>query len=464
MLRCPIYATPFTAAVLRRKLVESGIDENVEITEIPLSGRFKVGSFDLEFITLTHSIPEPNAIAIRTPCGTILHTGDWKLDPDPLVGEVTDEAALKKLGAEGVLAMVCDSTNALVPGHSGSEAVVRANLTEMMGRFEGRIAVACFASNVARLESVARAAAHHDRHAALVGRSLWRINRAARDSGYLADLPDFVSEHDVGFLPRDKVVLLCTGSQGEPRSALARIARGEHPAVTLEAGDAVLFSSRVIPGNDRAIGRLQNDLAKLGVEIVTERDNAIHVSGHPAREELIAMYQWVRPQVAVPVHGEYRHLMAHARLAHDCQVPQSVVSANGDVIRLAPGPAQKIGEVYAGRLGVDGKVLMSLDGEAIRLRHRMLHNGTAVATLVLDDAGFPMVEPQISIQGLLEPEEMEEVRAEAADAVRVALDKLKPADRRLDSAVKEAVRLAVRKTLQNLHGKKPLTEVHLVRL
>jgi ribonuclease J len=226
----------------------------------------------------------------------------------------------------------------------------------------------------------------------------------------------------------------------------------------------VLFSSRVIPGNDRAIGRLQNDLAKLGVEIVTERDNSIHVSGHPAREELIAMYQWVRPQIAVPVHGEYRHLTAHARLAHDCQVPQSVVSANGDVIRLAPGPAKKIGEVYAGRLGVDGKVLMSLDGEALRLRHRMLHNGTAVATLVLDDAGLPAAEPQISIQGLLEPEEMEEAREEAAEAVRAALDKLKPAERRLDSAVKEAVRLAVRKTLQNLHGKKPLTEVHLVRL
>ncbi len=463
-LGCPIYATPFTAAVLRRKLVESGIEDEVEITEIPLSGRFKVGPFDLEFITLTHSIPEPNAIAIRTPCGTILHTGDWKLDPDPLVGEVTDEAALKKLGAEGVLAMVCDSTNALVPGHSGSEALVRANLTEMMGRFEGRIAVACFASNVARVESVARAAAHHDRHAALVGRSLWRINRAARDTGYLADLPDFVSEHDAGFLPRNKVVLLCTGSQGEPRSALARIARGEHPAVTLEAGDAVLFSSRVIPGNDRAIGRLQNDLAKLGVEIVTERDNAIHVSGHPARDELIAMYQWVRPQIAVPVHGEYRHLMAHARLAHDCQVPQTVVSTNGDVIRLAPGPAKKIGEVHSGRLGLDGKVLMSLDGEAMRLRHRMLHNGTAVATLVLDDTGLLAADPQISIQGLLESDEMAEAREDAADAVRTALVKLKPADRKLDATVKEAARLAIRKTLQNLHGKKPLTEVHLVRL
>ena len=463
-LRCPIYATPFTAAVLRRKLIESEIDEAIEITEIPLSGRFKIGPFDLEFITLTHSIPEPNAIAIRTPCGTVLHTGDWKLDPDPLVGEVTDEAALKKLGAEGVLAMICDSTNALVPGHSGSEALVRANLTEMMGRFQGRIAVACFASNVARLESVARAAAHHDRHAALVGRSLWRINRAARDTGYLADLPDFVSEHDAGFLPREKVVLLCTGSQGEPRSALARIARGEHPAVVLEAGDAVLFSSRVIPGNDRAIGRLQNDLAKLGVEIVTERDNAIHVSGHPARDELIAMYQWVRPRVAVPVHGEYRHLMAHARLAQDCQVPQSVVSGNGDVIRLAPGPARKIGEVHAGRLGLDGKVLMSLDGEAMRLRHRMLHNGTAVATLVLDEDGHLIAEPQIAIQGLLEPDEMAEAREEATDAVRTALGKLKPADRRLDAAVKEAARLAIRKSLQSLHGKKPLTEVHLVRL
>ncbi|MFZ5789421.1 MAG: ribonuclease J [Pseudomonadota bacterium] len=463
-LGCPVYATAFTAAVLRRKLVEAGMEDEVQITEIPLSGRFRVGSFELELVTLTHSIPEPNAVVIRTRCGTVLHTGDWKLDPDPLVGPVADETALKRLGAEGVLAMICDSTNATVPGHSGSEAAVRESLVELLGRFQTRIAVACFATNVARLESVAKAAAHHDRHVALVGRSLWRINRAARETGYLAGVPDFVSEHDTGYLPRDKVVLLCTGSQGEPRSALARIARGEHPAVALEAGDVVVFSSRIIPGNERAIGRLQNDLARLGVEIVTERDHFVHVSGHPAREELVAMYQWVRPRIAVPVHGEHRHLLAHARLAQDCQVPQTVVPGNGDVIRLAPGPAAKLAEVPSGRLGLDGKVLMALDGEAMRLRHRMLHNGAAVATLVVDAAGTLMTEPQIAIQGLLEPGEMEEARAEAAEAVRAALAKLKPAERRLDDVVKEAARLAVRRTLQALHGKKPLTEVHLVRL
>jgi ribonuclease J len=463
-LNCPVYATAFTAAVLRRKLIEAGMEEEVPITEIPLSGRFRVGSFELELVTLTHSIPEPNAVVIRTRCGTVLHTGDWKLDPDPLVGPVADETALKRLGAEGVLAMVCDSTNAMVPGHSGSEAAVRESLVELLGRFQTRIAVACFATNVARLESVAKAAAHHDRHVALVGRSLWRINRAARETGYLAGIPDFVSEHDTGYLPRDKVVLLCTGSQGEPRSALARIARGEHPAVTLEAGDVVVFSSRIIPGNEKAIGRLQNDLARLGVEIVTERDHFVHVSGHPAREELVAMYQWVRPRIAVPVHGEHRHLLAHARLAQDCQVPQTVVPGNGDVIRLAPGPAAKLAEVPSGRLGLDGKVLMALDGEAMRLRHRMLHNGAAVATLVVDAAGALRVEPQIAIQGLLEPGEMEEARNEAAAAVREALTKLKPAERRLDDVVKETARLAVRRTLQALHGKKPLTEVHLVRL
>jgi ribonuclease J len=463
-LNCPVYATAFTAAVLRRKLIEAGMEDEVPITEIPLSGRFRVGSFELELVTLTHSIPEPNAVVIRTRCGTVLHTGDWKLDPDPLVGPVADETALKRLGAEGVLAMVCDSTNAMVPGHSGSEAAVRESLVELLGRFQTRIAVACFATNVARLESVAKAAAHHDRHVALVGRSLWRINRAARETGYLAGIPDFVSEHDTGYLPRDKVVLLCTGSQGEPRSALARIARGEHPAVTLEAGDVVVFSSRIIPGNEKAIGRLQNDLARLGVEIVTERDHFVHVSGHPAREELVAMYQWVRPRIAVPVHGEHRHLLAHARLAQDCQVPQTVVPGNGDVIRLAPGPAAKLAEVPSGRLGLDGKVLMALDGEAMRLRHRMLHNGAAVATLVVDAAGALRVEPQIAIQGLLEPGEMEEARNEAAAAVREALAKLKPAERRLDDVVKETARLAVRRTLQALHGKKPLTEVHLVRL
>jgi ribonuclease J len=363
-----------------------------------------------------------------------------------------------------VLALVCDSTNALVPGESGSERTVRDSLDALIGRAKQRVAVACFSSNVARLESVAKAAARHDRHVALVGRSLWRINQAARESGYLADVPDFVSEHDANYLPREKTVLLCTGSQGEPRSALARIARGEHPQVQLEAGDIVIFSSRVIPGNERDIGRLQNDLVKLGIELVTAHDHEVHVSGHPARDELAQMYQWVRPRIAVPVHGEARHLEAHARLALSCQVPEAVVPANGAVIRLAPGRAAKIDEVPAGRLGLDGTALIPLEGETIRFRHRMLHNGAAVATVVVNGEGRLKAEPRVAIQGLFEPEERVAAEAEAAGAVRAALEGLSAADRRDDEAVKDAARIAVRRTLNARRGKKPLTEVQLIRL
>ena len=463
-LGCPIYATPFTAAVLRRKMTESQFEDPLPLTEIPLSGRFSIPPFELEFVTLTHSIPEPNAVVIRTPAGTVLHTGDWKLDPEPLIGPITDEAALRRIGGEGVLAMVCDSTNALVPGESGSEATVRDSLDGLIGRAKQRVAVACFSSNVARLESVAKAAARHDRHVALVGRSLWRINQAARETGYLADVPDFVSEHDANYLPREKTVLLCTGSQGEPRSALARIARGDHPAVQLEAGDTVIFSSRVIPGNERAIGQLQNDLVRLGIELVTERDHDVHVSGHPAQDELAQMYQWVRPRIAVPVHGEPRHMMAHARLALSCQVPEAIVPSNGALIRLAPGPAAKIDELPSGRLGLDGTALIRLDGETLRLRHRMMHNGAAVATLVMNGEGRLKAEPRIAIQGLFEPEEIEAAAADAAAAVRDALDRLSAADRRLDDVVKETARIAVRRAVNARRGKKPLTEVHLIRL
>jgi ribonuclease J len=462
-LRCPIYATPFTAAVLRRKMVESEFDDPLPLTEIPLSGRFRIPPFELELVTLTHSIPEPNAVVIRTPVGTVLHTGDWKLDPEPLIGSVTDEAALRRIGEAGVLAMVCDSTNALVPGQSGSEASVRDSLDALIGRAKQRVAVACFSSNVARLDSVAKAAARHDRHVALVGRSLWRINQAARETGYLADLPDFVSEHDANYLPREKTVLLCTGSQGEPRSALARIARGDHPAVQLEAGDTVIFSSRVIPGNERDIGRLQNDLVGRGIELVTARDHEVHVSGHPAQDELAQMYQWVRPRIAVPVHGEARHMQAHARLAQSCQVPEAVVPSNGAVIRLAPGPAEKIDEVPAGRLGLDGTALIRLDGQTIRLRHRMLHNGAAVATLVMNGEGRLKTEPRIALQGLFEPAEVETAAAEVAAAVRTAVEALSAADRRSDEAVRETARIAVRRALNAKRGKKPLTDVHLIR-
>jgi ribonuclease J len=461
---CPVWATPFTAAVLRRKLHETGLAGRVPILEVPLSGRFQAGPFEIELVTLTHSIPEPNALVIRTGAGTVLHSGDWKFDPEPLVGAPSDIDALRRLGEERILALVCDSTNALVAGHSGSEAEVREELIRLFGRFENRIAVACFASNVARLESVVHAALAHDRDVALVGRSMRRIVEAAQETGYLTGLPPFVSEHDAGYLPREKVALLCTGSQGEPRSALARIARNDHPQVTLDPGDAVIFSSRVIPGNEKAIGALQNDLARLDVEIVTAEDEPVHVSGHPAREELARMYQLVRPRIAIPVHGERRHLEAHARLAEECQVPLAIAAENGRMIRLAPGPAEVAGEVEFGRLGLDGSALVPLGGALIKHRHRISASGSAVATLVLARDGRLLADPQVTLHGLVDPEADGGALGSAAAAVRSAVEALNPGQRADDAAVKEAARLAVRRYIHAERGKKPLTDVHLVRV
>ncbi len=463
-LRCPIWATPFTASFVRAKLAEAGLADQVKINVVPLSSRFTIGPFDLEFITLTHSIPEPNAVAVRTPAGTVLHTGDWKFDPDPLIGPTADEDALHRLGEEGVLALIGDSTNALRPGASGSEAELRRSLTDLIGRYDARVAVACFASNVARLETIAHAAAVHGREVALVGRSLWRIDKAARENGYLAGLPRFLTEDEAGYIPRDRIVLICTGSQGEPRSALSRIARDDHPHVVLETGDVVIFSSRIIPGNERAINRLQNGLVRLGVEIVTEEDHFVHVSGHPARDELVRMYQMVRPRIAVPVHGEARHLIAHAELAGQCQVQQPLVVQNGDVIRLSPGGASVVDEVPVGRLASDGKGLLPLDGTALKDRRRVTFNGSAVATLVLDRRGEQLAPLKISMLGVVEPAAADAAAPALRSAVERALEELPGGLRRDDEAVRDAARRALRRVLNERFGKRPLLEIHLVRI
>jgi ribonuclease J len=460
-LKCPVYATPFTAAVLRAKLAEVGLEREVPIIEVPLSGKFTLGPFELELITLTHSIPEPNAVVVRTPLGAVLHTGDWKLDPEPLVGPGYDMAALERLGDEGVLAMACDSTNALRPGEAGSEADVRRTLIDIVGRSDQRVVIACFASNVARVESAAAAAAAHDRHLALVGRSLWRITQAARDTGYLAELPPFLTEEEAAYLPRDKVLLLCTGSQGEPRSALVRIAADEHAHIVLEAGDTVIFSSRVIPGNERAIGRLQNSLVRAGVELITDHDQFVHVSGHPAQDELQRMYRAVRPQIAVPVHGEARHLQAQARLAQALHVPETIVTRNGEVVKLAPGPAAVIGTVPVGRLASDGTTLVDASGDTFKDRQRMTFNGAAMATIVLYRDGKLAARPHVSVQGLADAEGLsEQLSTKAAEAV----EGMARAKRRDDEAVREAVRVAVRRVIRARHGKRPATQVHVVRL
>jgi len=456
MLKCPIYATPFTARLIEGKLVEAGL--SVPVREVSLGGSLKLGPFAIDFISITHSIPEPNLLAIRTPLGLIAHTGDWKLDPEPLLGAVTDAAAIRKLGDEGVLALVCDSTNALVPGHSGSEAQVRDSLVQLIGGLNRRIAVTAFASNVARLDSIAHAAKIHGRKLALVGRSMHKIVQAARATGYLKDFPAVLDAAEASELPAGKVLYLVTGSQGEPRAALSRIAQGNHSDVQLGKGDAVIFSSRVIPGNDLAIFELHNKLSALGVEVLTAEDHFVHVSGHPAREELAEMYRWTRPRIAVPVHGELRHMAEHARLAKSLQVPEALVPANGQLYRLAPGPAELIDEVPSGRIHMDGRVLVA-EGEGLaKARRAMAYAGLIAITLVLDSKGRAAADAAILAEGMPEP---------VIDAVRTVVDEAlrRYNPKSTDSeALREAVRRAARRAAQDAWGKKPVTRVTVVEL
>ncbi|NQW01710.1 MAG: ribonuclease J [Rhodospirillales bacterium] len=462
-LRCPIYATPFTASVLRRKLVEADLLDEVEIIVVPLNGRFQIGPFDFELITLTHSIPEPNAIAIRTPTGTVLHTGDWKFDPDPVVGEASDLEALRRLGDEGVRAMVCDSTNVFTPGESGSEAELLANLTRLIGEATGKVAVACFASNVARLETISQAARANGREIVIAGQSLIRIEKAARENGYLAETPAFIQQEEASSVPAAKSVIICTGSQGESRAALSRIAANDHPYISLGSGDTVLFSSRVIPGNETSIAHLQNQLVRLGVDIVTAKDEFIHVSGHPARDELAYMYQLVRPEVSIPVHGELRHLREHARLARECQVATAIVAENGSVIRIGPGDAKIVDHVYSGRLILEGSRLVPMDSEIFKSRTRAMWHGTATVSIVVDEDGEMLADPQLSTTGLFE-NDRDPIYLEAIVQAEEAVSALSDRHVRDDGRVREAVRLAVRRHLRNHLGKKPVTEVHLMRI
>ncbi|MDP6110188.1 MAG: ribonuclease J, partial [Rhodospirillales bacterium] len=457
-LGCPIYATPFTAAILSHKLTEAGLGDQVDVTIIPLGGKFTIGPFDLELITLTHSIPEPNAIAIRTPVGTVLHTGDWKFDPDPVVGDPYDAEALQRLGDEGTLAIVCDSTNVFSPGTSGSEGNLLESLTELISTLNERVVVTCFASNVARLETIAAAAAANDRDVVLSGRALWRFSEVGRAHGCLRDTPAFLDEDQAGFLPRDKTLIVCTGSQGEPRAALARIASGNHPRVSLEEGDTVIFSSRIIPGNETSIGRLQNQLVRSGIHVMTERDHFVHVSGHPARDELIQMYQHVRPSIAIPVHGELRHMAEHARLAEDCQVNCTVVGENGSMIRIGPGKPGIIDHVPSGRLSLEGNRVVPLNGELIRRRKQALWNGTAVVTVVIDSQRKLICEPVLSTTGVLEVGD-DDLHEDVLDTIK---DALKKGDQK--KTLNESLRLAVRRLFRERLNKRPITEVHLIEV
>ena len=462
-LQCPIYATPFTISILKRKLAETGFGSRVQIIEVPLSGRFNIGPFDMELITLTHSIPEPNAIAIRTPVGNVLHTGDWKFDPDPVTGDISDKEALSKLGDEGVLALVCDSTNVFTPGRSGSEGDLLDSLKKLLEECQGRVAVACFATNVARLETIAKAAAFNNRNVVLAGRSLWRINDAARENGYLADIPAFINEEDARHIPDNKLLIICTGSQGEPRAALSRIATGDHRHITLNSGDTVIFSARSIPGNESSISVLQNRLVRSGVRIVTARDKFIHVSGHPARDELAQMYQLSRPQIAIPVHGERRHLEEHANLALECQVPKAIVVENGSLVHLGPNDSRITSKVPSGRLALDGNRLVAMNGQLVRGRIRSLYNGSVVLSIALDMKGEWAGDPQLTTIGVIDDGEDHLVK-KSIDAARQALKDLKESNRKDDDLVREALRISVRRTFRKELDKNPQTSVHLIRV
>lgn len=461
LLRCPIYASPFASAVLRRKLGEAGLAAEARVTTIPLGGRLSLEPFDLEFICVAHSVPEAQALAIRTRHGLVLHTGDWKLDPDPLIGRPTDEAALIRLGEEGVLAMICDSTNALVEGHSGSEAEVRRNLTAIIRGLKGRVAVTCFATNVARVESIALAARAAGRQVSLFGRSLRNVEAAARECGYLKDIDPFVPEEEAGYLPDDSLLIICTGSQGEPRSALAKIAADTHPSIALGEGDTVIFSSRMIPGNERAILKLQDDLARRGCQVMTADDHMVHVSGHPARDELRRLYALVRPRYAVPVHGEWRHLSEHAALAKSLGTTPILVE-DGDVLQLAPGRPEVVEGVPTGRLAVDEGRLLPLQGGVLAARKRMLFNGVVVASLAVDSTGRVLGEPQVSAPGLFDGGD--QAPAELAADVARAITELPSAIRREDDALREAARAVLRKAVGRRLRKRPSVEVHLLRV
>ncbi|MEQ1889870.1 MAG: ribonuclease J [Alphaproteobacteria bacterium] len=464
-LRCPIYATKFTASMLRSKLEEAGIVREAKVTIVPLEGRLQIGPFDITYVTLTHSIPEPNALAIRTPLGNILHTGDWKIDPDPLLGQPTDIAGLTGFGDEGVLAMVCDSTNVFTPGRAGSEAAVKSSLSTLLSGMKGRVAVTAFASNVARVDTIGKVAALHGRQIALVGRSMHKVVGAAREAGYLKDFPPVLREEDAASLHPDQVLYICTGSQGEDRAALSRIAFGDHPRIGLGSGDTVIFSSRIIPGNERSIFRLQNRLAQRGVSVITEKDHFVHVSGHPCRDELADMYAWVRPQIAVPVHGEIRHMMEHVKLAQDIQTPQTILAPNGSMVQLAPGKACIVEEVYSGRLYLDGDVLTPVDDGQVDERLRLSSAGHLGVMLVVQQDGKLAAPPRITAFGLpTEDGQLINLRKDVAHAVEEAVGKLRGKQARDDDQVKEAALRAARRAVKDAIGKKPVTQVEVVRL
>jgi ribonuclease J len=461
----PIFATPFTAAMLKSKLGETGLARDFPLEIMPMGSRRKIGPFDVELVSMSHSIPEPSAVVIRTDLGAVLHTGDWKLDANPLTSAPTDEPRLRELGKEGITALICDSTNAVRDGVSLSEADVSVTLEGLIREAPKRVAVTTFASNVARMRSVANATRAAGRELVVVGRAMYRVIEAAQATGYLDPDLSFHAETEFEGLPSRKVVALCTGSQGETRAAMARIAAGEHPNVALEPGDRVIFSSRTIPGNEKGVARIQNALADEGIEVITDQDAAVHVSGHPRRGELEQLYRWVQPRIAIPMHGEGRHLEAHARLAEKLGVSEVIRARNGTLVRIAPGPAKIIDEVPTGRLYRDGALITRADAGQVRERRKLSFAGSVSVSLVLSEKGALLADPEVALSGVpafnLQGIAFETI---ARDAAIGAIESI-PKPRRKDEAmVSEAVRRSVRAAVNQAWGKKPVCSVLLTVL
>ena len=461
-LKVPIYATPFTAALLEAKCAGEPGSPKIPVTVVALGSRFNVGPFNVELVTMAHSIPESNALIIRTTGGTVLHTGDWKIDPTPILGDPTDEKKLRALGEEGCLALVGDSTNAVRDGRSPSEADVEKTIAELVRTARGRVAVTTFASNVARLRAVADAAKAADRDVVVIGRAMERVVQIARETGYLDGVQDFRPVDAYGYLPPNKVVALCTGSQGEPRAALSRIAEDQHPEVTFSAGDRVIYSARTIPGNEKAVGRVINLLIEQGVEVITDRTHLVHVSGHPRRAELEEMIGWVRPQTVIPVHGEALHLHEHAMLARRCGVPEVVQCRNGDLVQLSP-QARIIDEVPAGRIYKDGVLLVEADARTVADRRRLSFAGAISVAIAMTDKGELIEDPSLDLIGIPERDRDGGLIHDAVhDAVLETIDSLPRGRRRDPDAVAEAVRRAVRAAVTQRWGKKPMCHVHVL--
>ncbi|MEO0411289.1 MAG: ribonuclease J [Pseudomonadota bacterium] len=456
-LHVPLYGTPFTIAMMRHKLADHNLQLGDDLHEVPRGGDIEIGPFKIRYVELAHSIPEGHALLIETPAGNIFHTGDWKLDDDPIIGTPAAPEVLQAIGEKGIAALIGDSTNALNTAPSGSEGAVRDCMLELFADVKGRLVVTTFASNVARLDTLGKVANATGRHLAVLGRSLTRNIALAKATGYLEDFPPVLDQNEVKHLPRDKVMIICTGCQGEPRAALYRIAHDDHRDISFTAGDTVAFSSKIIPGNERTLGEVYNALAARNINIITEKDAFIHVSGHPCQPELKRLYGWIKPAAVVPVHGEMRHMKTHAAFAKSLGISETYVPLNGDIVRLAPGKVERIGYAPSNYLALDGDELVLRDGASIVDRRRLAFNGSATVSLVIDDHGDLMDDPQILLQGVpgQDDEDLREICSEAVE------DGLRKAGRRNANAdqVGEAVRIAVRRALREYCGKKPQTSV-----